>query len=348
MYHRDMRLPYGWIILTITGTINMISHNFSWGSPLIAVTLSIASPAIAQSNPADNSQVSHQEETIRDTIVVTGSRIARQLNLDSSIPIMSIDAELLLQGGKQSMGDVLNQLPQLNSTRSQANSTRNIGTAGLNLLDLRGLGAGRTMVLINGRRAVSSTPGSYTVDINTIPTELLERVDLVTGGNSAVYGSDAIAGVVNFVMKRDYQGISLNSRSGISSRGDRGAFSVGGSFGRNFERGNMTFSAEYSKSNTLLFSQRNGQTGAFTGTPGFATVDTDIQCALDKDKNPIPGSILACDPNVRASSDGLSDTYFFGVNPGNTFPNVSLGGTVRGIRQVAITNAHLCGPASCG
>ncbi|MGQ7367999.1 TonB-dependent receptor plug domain-containing protein, partial [Streptococcus suis] len=104
-------------------------------------------------------------------------------------------------------GDALNSLPALRSTYSQANSTRFIGTTGLNLLDLRGLGVSRTLVLVNGRRHVSSSPGDYLVDTNTIPDDLLERVDIVTGGSSAIYGSDAVAGVVNFVLKRNFEGL---------------------------------------------------------------------------------------------------------------------------------------------
>src|SRR3546814_12041049 len=88
-------------------------------------------------------------------------------------------------------------LPSLRSTFSQGNSTRFIGTAGLNILDLRGLGTSRTLVLVNGKRHVTASPGDYLVDVTTIPVDLLERVDIVTGGNSAIYGSDAVAGVEN-------------------------------------------------------------------------------------------------------------------------------------------------------
>ena len=295
----------------------------------LSLALFSAMPAIAQdaSVAADDAA---SEADDGGVIVVTGSRILNRPNLDASIPITSVSAEDLLETGELSLGDMLNRLPQLRSTFTQANSTASIGTSGLNLLDLRGLGTGRTLVLVNGRRSVSSTPGTYRVDTNTIPTELLERVDLVTGGNSAVYGSDAVSGVVNFILKRDYDGFALNAQGGVSSRGDRGSYQISGVYGKNFAdgRGNIAISGGYAHSSTLLFSDRNAQTGAFTGTPGFATVDSDIQCSLDSSGNPIPGSVAFCDPNVRGASDGIPDTAFFDVYPGSTFGNASLGGTV--------------------
>ena len=120
------------------------------------------------------------------------------------------------------MGDLLNDLPALRSTFSQSNSSRFLGTTGLNLLDLRGLGTQRTLVLVNGRRHVGSDILSNAVspDTNTFPTDLIERIDVVTGGNSAVYGSDAIAGVVNFVLKKDFEGLQFRGQGGQSSESD--------------------------------------------------------------------------------------------------------------------------------
>lgn len=256
--------------------------------------------AAADEEGADDEESSEQ-------IVVTGSRIARP-NIQSAVPITSVDAEDLTDTGNLSLGDAVNQLPQLRSTFSQANSTRAIGTAGLNILDLRGLGTARSLVLVNGRRHVTATPGSYAVDVNTIPNALLERVDVVTGGNSAVYGSDAVSGVVNVVLKRDYDGIELRAQGGVSSRGDRGSRTISGLFGRNFAdgRGNIAVSAEYARSSTLLFSDRPEQTGAFTGPPGFYTTDITL--------------------GEPPEGDGIPDTYFF--NPGASFGIISLGGTL--------------------
>jgi outer membrane receptor protein involved in Fe transport len=298
----------------------------------ISLSFFASVPAFAQSTTdaaSDEKAPAQQDEPTEDEanpssapILVTGSRISRP-NLSASVPITSIDAEDLLGTGELSLGDMLNRLPALRSTFTQANSTAAIGTSGLNLLDLRGLGTNRTLVLVNGRRGVSATPGTYRIDTNTIPTELLQRVDLVTGGNSAVYGSDAVSGVVNFILRRDYDGAAINGQAGVSSRGDRGSYNVSGVFGRNFadSRGNIAVSASYAKSNTLFFADRPNQWGAFTGTPGFLTVDNTF------------GELPA--------GDGIPDTAFFGTNPGSTFGNASLGGTVLTTCPAATTPASL-------
>src|SRR5690348_6827913 len=121
-----------------------------------------------------------------NAIVVTGTRIQRP-NLSSPVPITSIGQQELTNQGQASVGDALNDLPALRSTFSQQNSGRFIGTAGQNFLDLRGLGTSRTLVLVNGRRHINSSPGSFDVDVDNIPQDLIERIDVVTGGESAVY-----------------------------------------------------------------------------------------------------------------------------------------------------------------
>jgi outer membrane receptor protein involved in Fe transport len=209
-------------------------------------------------------------------IVVTGSRIPRP-NLDSTVPITSVGPQELIDRGDVSLGDALNELPSLRSTYSQSNSTRFIGTAGLNLLDLRGLGVSRTLVLVNGRRHVTASPGSFVIDVNTIPADLLERTDIVTGGNSAIYGSDAVAGVANFILRKDFEGLRLRGQGGISERGDRGSYFASLTAGRNFAggRGNIAVALEYVHQEQVLNTQREEITGAFSGQIGyFATQNT--------------------------------------------------------------------------
>lgn len=253
-----------------------------------------------------------------DTITVTGSRIAGATALQSSVPVTVVTADELINDGNLSLGDQLNELPSLRQTFSQQNSTRNIGTAGLNLLDLRGLGTDRTLVLVNGRRHVTTVPGFYNIDINTISSALLESVEIVTGGTSAVYGSDAIAGVANFILKRDYEGLEAKLQGGISSRGDRGSYLASIVGGKNFAegRGNIAASVEYSKQNTLLAIDRNSQTGAYTGVPGFQVVDITSQL--------INGVLV----NEPTGGDGISDTRYFSAYPGARAGNIALGGLV--------------------
>jgi outer membrane receptor protein involved in Fe transport len=190
-------------------------------------------------------------------IVVTGSRIRRP-NLESVVPVTSIQGEQFFQTGQTSVGDALNDLPQLRSTFAQQNPGLGIGIAGLNLLDLRGLGTVRTLVLVNGRRHVGSDilNNAVSVDINTIPNDLIDRVDIVTGGNSAVYGSDAIAGVVNFILKRDFDGLQVRVQ-GADSEDNYGAnYITSAVWGKNFAggRGNITLDAEYAHQDRVFAS----------------------------------------------------------------------------------------------
>lgn len=236
-------------------------------------------------------------------IIVTGSHLTRP-TLSSPVPLTTINPGELSDGGKVSLGDTLNDLPSLRSTFSSGNSTRFIGTAGLNILDLRGLGTSRTLVLVNGRRHITASPGDYLVDVNTIPVDLLERVDIVTGGNSAIYGSDAVAGVVNFVLKRDFDGIAIRGQGGISSHHDRGSYFVSGTFGRNFAdgRGNIAVSAEYAKANPIYFRDRDDIAGAFSGRCQFQT--TDVTTGEPFNTDGIPDQTFLCGIRNASISDG--------------------------------------------
>lgn len=278
----------------------------------LAFALSLPAAAFAQDAPADDAQCEDADDNNvcdseeRGPIVVTGSRIARP-TLESPVPLTTVNTDELVNQGDLSLGDALNDLPSLRSTFSQGNSTRFIGTAGLNLLDLRGLGISRTLVLVNGRRHITALPGDYIVDVNTIPIDLLERVDVVTGGNSAVYGSDAVAGVVNFVLKRDYDGLALRGQGAITSRGDRGAYFVSGVYGKNFGdgRGNIAIAAEFARTEPLFFRDRDSLTGAFSG-----------RCQFNLDE-PTGGE--------PAAGDGIPDNQFYcGVNNAA----ISDGGTI--------------------
>ena len=183
-----------------------------------------------------------------DKVTVTGSRIARTGFVTPS-PVTAITAEEIRATGAVNIGDLMTKLPALSPNYTLGNSTRFIGTAGLGLLDLRGMGTARTLVLVNGRRHVGSSPGSTAVDVNTIPTEWIERVEVITGGASAVYGADAVAGVVNFIMKKSFEGFELRGQTGKADEGsfDRSfvSFSGGGDFADG--RGSAAIALEYSK-----------------------------------------------------------------------------------------------------
>ncbi len=281
-------------------------------------------------------------ETLPDSIVVTGSRIKRATNEVSSVPITSVEANDLLRGSGVSLGDTLNNLPQLRSTFSLGNSSRFIGTAGVNFLDLRGLGTVRTLVLINGRRQVGSSQGSSEVDVNTISQALLERVEVVTGGASAVYGSDAISGVVNFITKKDFEGLRLNAQLGTST--DDGADQAGASaaFGYNFNdaKGNIAASIEYDYRQRLNFDQRDFS----RNEDGFSNNPANIETANDS----VPDAIFVRNRRSIIFSDGGTICQSGNCRTGGIFRfrgDGSLGLADLGTRDLRLrTNGVATGP----
>lgn len=259
-----------------------------------------AVPALAQdaSQVENDADVTGENATsIESTITVTGSRISRP-NLDATVPIATITAEELVQTGQVNIGDRLALLPQFRPTFTTQNAGRFIGTAGLSILDLRGQGTARTLVLQNGLRHVTSSPGAQSVDISTIPVDLIQRVDIVTGGNSSVYGSDAVAGVVNFVLRRDFDGVRFRAQSGISSQGDGNNRVLALTAGRNFAsgRGNIAVALEYSH-NDPVFQSARPETGAYTGRRQFQLVENTAFSGPGGGPEP-------------ASGNGIPDTAF--------------------------------------
>jgi outer membrane receptor protein involved in Fe transport len=284
----------------LAGSSSLVSA----GLVLALSCLAYAAPASAQATGTAAPQASDEaDRPAAETIIVTGSRINR-VNANSAVPITVITPTDVLSSGNLSLGDNLNQLPQLRSTITQASSQNAIGRSGINALDLRGLGTSRTLVLVDGRRVITSTPGINRPDVNNIPSGLIERIDIVTGGNSAIYGSDAVAGVVNFVLKQNFEGLRIRGQSGISSRGDRGSYSATITGGHNFSegRGNVSFSAEYTHQDTLANTDRDAQTGAFSGRSQFNAVEN-----TGANLNPNAGPLHGIEP---ATGNGIPDTAF--------------------------------------
>lgn len=195
-----------------------------------------ATPAYAQD--AETAEATTQDESF---IVVTGSRI-QQRNVETAAPVAVVEAEEFKLSGTVNVENVLNALPQvIPGTTAFSN---NPGT-GASTLNLRGLGSTRTLVLVNGRRWVSFDTNQV-VDLNTIPQFLIESVDVVTGGASAVYGSDALAGVVNFRLKK-VEGLEMGGQYALTERGDGSRYQLYGAIGTSFDdgRGSATVYAEY-------------------------------------------------------------------------------------------------------
>jgi iron complex outermembrane recepter protein len=231
---------------------------------------------IAPAHAQDSGPVEGVAAEEGQTVVVTGSRIARP-DLESAAPVASLGAEEIgLQAGSANIENVLNDMPQINATTT-ANSNNPGG--GVATVNLRLLGAERTLVLVDGRRYVSFSV-TQQVDLNTIPSALVERIDVVTGGRSAIYGSDAIAGVVNFITKKDFSGVELNTSYDVTERGDGQVWNVNGTIGANLDdgRGNVIAHVSYLKRNGTYAGARSFGRLALTDrlVPGTTTGQREI------------------------------------------------------------------------
>ena len=227
-----------------------------------ALALSAALPAhsaAAQDAAQDDSSVADTGEESAGLITVTGSRIKRDPNATAPLPITTLNNEDFRNFGATDPTAALRQIPALIASGTVADSIeRGGGGVGQATLQLRQLGSNRTLVVIDGWRHVSGVAGSQTVDVSTIPFALIEQVEVLTGGASAVYGADAVTGVVNYVLKKDFEGLTIDAQAGVSAKGDGGSVRIEGLYGKNFAegRGNVTFAAGYSKDNEVLFAAR--------------------------------------------------------------------------------------------
>lgn len=154
-----------------------------------------------------------------DRVVVTGSRVARNIN-ETTTPVRAVNLEELRAAEPMSLAEALNFLPEFqNSERPQTTGINTLGNTGQSFLNLRSIGAERTLVLLDGRRIVPSNSRGV-VDLSLLPESVIDRVEVVTGGASAAYGSDAVAGVVNFILNRRFTGLEMEALYGVSERGD--------------------------------------------------------------------------------------------------------------------------------
>lgn len=267
----------------------------AWAQPTV-----LQEPAEARAQDADvqatAAEVAGPLETGTggESIVVTGSRISRP-ELAFPNPVQSFTAEAIEQSGDVNITDFLADTPALigSITSGLTSGSNGIGlapSAGLNLLNLRNLGFERTLVLVNGRRHVAAYPGTSSIDVNSIPNDLIERVDVLTGGFSAIYGADGVSGVVNFVLKRNFEGIRARGQIGISEEGDAGNRFGSIVAGKNFAdgRGNIAIAYEYTNSDRL-----NDRDRPFTGDPArrFELLPDPTERGAGDDPN-IPDRIL--------------------------------------------------------
>lgn len=232
----------------------------------LGATAAQAQEAI-NSNAIDSQASSAAAQTAEEdsAIVVTGSRI-RLPNFASAEPIVSVSSQYIDDRGITNAADALNEIPGFRGSVTPAGAQNSFGQ-GVNFINTYGLGSNRTLTLLNGRRVVSSnvttifgnaSPGTQ-VDLNTIPVILIDRIDRVSIGGAPVYGTDAIAGTVNIILKKKFTGLELRANSGITSEGDNFRWSIAGAGGFDFAdgRGNLTAAASYEKVDGVLGTARS-------------------------------------------------------------------------------------------
>ncbi|UIJ44268.1 TonB-dependent receptor [Sphingomonas cannabina] len=291
---------------------------------LLAVIAAV--PAFGQDTPQEQTTGSDQsaapdtqESANEQEIIVTGSRIARP-EFDTVQPTLVVGAAQIEARGYTNVGQVLNELPAFGPPgNSNAGAQSSFGPA-QTFVDFFGLGTQRTLVLVNGRRFVSSNTASIfgpvdagtQVDLNNIPTTLIDRVETVAVGGAPIYGSDAIAGTVNVILKKDYQGLDVQGQYGISDRGDAREFRVSVLGGKNFAdgRGNIVVSGEYNKSSGLVANDRSVTSqGYFFGTPP-ASANSPFQRVLYPAQRYSAftiGGVPFSDDDYLASRSGIRD-----------------------------------------
>ena len=210
------------------------------GAALASASLAI--PAMAQDA---QDQGSNQQ---LETITVTGSNI-RRVDIETSNPVITIDRSAIQKTGKLTLGDLVQQLPAVTGPNVNP-QVNNAGGTGGSSIGLRGLGSQRTLVLINGHRYLSGDP-------NSIPANMIERIEVLTDGASSVYGSDAVAGVVNFILRSDYQGAEFSANYGISDKDDGQTNGYQFTFGQSSDKGSIMAGVSYNKTEQVLAGHRD-------------------------------------------------------------------------------------------
>lgn len=234
----------------------LIKRKYLFGTTILAGVMAVTAPAFAQSQPAGTTAQgqSAQDATDLGEVVITGSRIRRDPTT-APTPLIQIQKEDLSRTGQSTIIEYLATIPALSNSQVPADTTAGVLNAGgLSLPNLRALGSGRTLTLVDGRRHVGSAAGSLSVDIDAIPRLLIESIEIVTGGASSVYGADAVSGVLNFTLRRDFEGLEIDARAAEINQDGQMQYRVGVLAGANFldDRLNVYAFGEYEKGDEVL------------------------------------------------------------------------------------------------
>jgi iron complex outermembrane receptor protein len=236
--------------------------------------ISVLAFAVSSALAVSAGAVQAQEETeVKERevekVVVTGSRVAQDSSLSAASPVLAINAGDIKTSGQIDLGAMLRESPQLQASLPGSFSAFSGTPLGASLLDLRNLGSERTLVMENGRRHVSGIEGTGSVDVNALSTALLRNVEVLTGGASAVYGADAVTGVVNFNMRdgASFDGLEVRTQTGVTDDGDANEFFLSLANGFTSDRGDLVFAVEYQETSPVFARDRD-----FAGSGLFSQV----------------------------------------------------------------------------
>jgi outer membrane receptor protein involved in Fe transport len=287
--------------------------------------------------------VTEAAEAVADdtgAITVTGSRIARS-GYTAPTPVSVLGASDIQAQAPPNIADFVNQIPAISGSVSPATSTASLsaGNAGISGVNLRSIGTGRTLVLIDGQRSVGSNAAGQ-VDINTIPQALVQRVEVVTGGASAAYGSDAVGGVVNFILRNEFTGLELNGDVGETTYGDNFNYNLVATAGANLlgDRLHVMGSAQYFKSESV-----DGGTREWSRRGNLLMLNPDYTATNGRPEYLVSSGIgpARVSPGGLVLSGPLRGTFFGTVNP--TTGIASVGQLVFGRQQSAAAQTMLGG-----
>jgi len=320
-----------------------------------AVSISVAALLATTAMTAVSYPVLAQDQSALEEVVVTGSRIVRK-DYEANSPIVTVDENLFDQASTASLETQLNKLPQFTPTLKNPTQGGDIqptaqNTPGSATVSLRGIGSNRNLVLLDGRRATPSN-ASMVVDINSIPSAAIERVEIISGGASSTYGADAMAGVVNFILKKDFVGLQLDAQSGISQHGDNFEYQLSGIMGTDFADGKGNISIAFSTNERKKALQRNRKwykdywadpsvngTGFFSPFAGFTTDGFNLPTAAALNAN-IDGATFTEVPANMAVYDDMNGNAFTGFGAGSE-PGVAGAGFVDGYKYKVLENGQL-------
>ncbi len=309
--------------MTVATTLKQSVLTTLSATPLLAAILGgSAAPSVAYA--ADAAQAAQAPSV--EEIVVTGSRVVRD-GYEAPTPVSVVGIEALQTAATSNLADSINQLPTLqgSSTPSTTATTTTTGQSAINGLNLRGLGTTRTLVLLNGQRTVGSILTGV-VDVSELPQSLIERVDVVTGGASAAYGSDALTGVVNFVLNTKFTGFKGEASGGVTTYGDNRNWKLNATYGTGFanERGHFLLTGEMAADDGILNVDRswNKQGYSFINNPTYTA--TNGQPRLLSTNHVALGPVASWGGTIAAGP--LRGTSF---GPGGAIYNLALGDIVQ-------------------